>query len=594
MTAAVSEQTLLGVERSLSGRRWMARGGDERLALALAQRLDVSTMLGRLLAARGVTLETAESFLTPSLRDALPDPSHLLDMDRAVARLVRAIAGREGIAVFGDYDVDGATSSALLLRFFKALGVPLRLYVPDRLTEGYGPNVAALKKLRAEGIALVITVDCGVTAHGALEAAAADGLEVIVIDHHAAEPRLPPAAGIVNPNRLDESSPHRTLAAVGVTFLLLVGLNRALRQEGFYTTQRPEPDLRAWLDLVALGTVCDVVPLTGLNRVLVAQGLKVMEGWRNVGLKALAAVSRLDQRPQAWHLGFLLGPRVNAGGRVGRADLGARLLSSDNETEAAALAAELDQLNNERRAIENDVFEQALTEIQARGDLGRKLLLTAGEGWHPGVIGVVAGRLKERFSLPALVIAFDGDLGKGSGRSVAGVDLGQAVIAARQEGLLVNGGGHAMAAGLTVSRSALPALEAFLGERVAQQLARADHRPALSCDSVLQAAAATPDLIRAVERLAPFGVGNPAPRYVLPGLRVKQADVVGGSHVRCYLEGSDGTKLKAIAFRAMDGVLGATLLQARGRAFAVAGRLELDLWGGGERVSLQIEDLADV
>lgn len=587
----VAAPALLGVERSLGGKRWVERPCDERLALALAQRHSLPDLVARLLAGRGVTLESVEEFLSPSLKTALPDPSHLLDLDLAVERLVRAIEVKEKLAVFGDYDVDGATSAAILQRFFAAVGCPLRLYVPDRMAEGYGPNAPALRRLHGEGISLVITVDCGVSAYEALSAAKEIGLDVIVVDHHVAEARLPPALAVVNPNRVDETSPHRHLAAVGVAFLLLIGLNRALREKGFYTADRPEPDLRQLLDLVALGTVADVVSLTGLNRVLVAQGLKVMEGWRNPGLKALAAVSRLDRRPAAWHLGFLLGPRVNAGGRVGRSDLGARLLSGDDPGEAARLAEELDRLNQERRAIESEVFDDALAQIEAAGP-PQGLVFAVGEGWHPGVIGVVAGRLKERFSLPAFVIALDGEVGKGSGRSVSGVDMGQAVMAARQEGLLINGGGHPMAAGLTVAKAALGDLKQFLAERLGQALAALNYQPALSIDAIVQASGAKAELVREVARLAPFGQGNPAPRFALPRLRIKFADVVGASHLRLRLESADGHRLKSIFFRALDGEIGSQLLQAQGEVFDFAGRIEMDEWAGGDAVRFQVDDVA--
>jgi len=583
--------SLLGVERSLGGRRWQARAGDERLALALCQRHGLPDVVGRLLAQRGVELEAAEAFLEPSLRRALPDPSHLLDMDRAAARLAQAIQAGEKVAVFGDYDVDGATSAALLARFFRALGRPLRVYIPDRVAEGYGPNAAALEQLRAEGIAVVVTVDCGITAHAALKAGRDCGLEIVVVDHHAAEAELPPAAAVVNPNRLDETSPHKTLAAVGVTFLLMVAVNRALRQAGWYGPGRAEPNLLDWLDLVALGTVADVVALKGLNRALVAQGLKVMAGRRNPGLAALAAVARIDKRLTATHLGFYLGPRVNAGGRVGTPDLGVRLLSTEDAAEAAALAQRLNELNQERQQIEALVLEQAIRQVEAAG-APQGLVVACDEGWHPGVIGIVASRLKERFNLPALVIALDGAVGKGSGRSVPGLDLGRLVIQARGAGLLINGGGHPMAAGLTVAREQLDALRAFLAERAAAELARVAWQPALSLDAVLSCAGATAELVQQLERLAPFGMGNPQPRFAFASLRVADLGTVGENHLRCRLEGPEGRSLRAIAFRALDGALGQGLLAARGRALHVAGRLELDTWRGGDAVQLLIEDAA--
>jgi single-stranded-DNA-specific exonuclease len=588
-------ERFLGIERSFRGKRWEARPADPRQSLALTQRLGVPELVGRVMAARGVMPDQADSYLDPSLRQALPDPSHLKDMDRAVERLVRAIADNQRVAVFGDYDVDGATSSALLARFFRCLGRELTVYIPDRIAEGYGPNGPALKRLRAEGVDVVITVDCGTTAVDALEVAREAGLDVVVVDHHAAEPRLPPAAAVINPNRLDETSPYTQLAAVGVTFLLVVALSRALRQAGWYRDAgRPEPDLLAWLDLVALGTVCDVVPLTGLNRAYVAQGLKVLARRGNPGLAALGDVAGADQRPDTFHLGFLLGPRVNAGGRVGEAPLGARLLGTDDPAEAAALAARLDSYNSERKEIERAVQDQALSQAEAAAGGAGGLVCVAAEGWHPGVVGIVASRLKERFGLPALVIALDGGVGKGSGRSVPGVDLGANVIAARQAGLLINGGGHPMAAGLTVAERNLGALREFLDLRLARQIAASGYRPALGFDGTLQPGAADAELVRLLERLGPFGVGNAEPRFALPAVSVEGARVVGETHVSCRLRGSDGARLKAIAFRALDGELGPRLLKTGGLPLHVAGKLRPDSWTGPDAVQLFIEDAAAV
>jgi len=591
-TQPARPEALLGVERSFGGKRWHQRGCDDRSALELAQRLGLDELVARLLAARGLSAEAAEDFLSPSLRRLLPDPSHLLDMDRAAGRLAAAIAANEAVAVFGDYDVDGATSAALLLRFFRALGRPLRVYIPDRIAEGYGPNAAAMETLAREGIKVVVTVDCGITAYDPLRRATELGLDVIVVDHHAADARLPSAYAVVNPNRMDETSPHRQLAAVGVAFLLLVALNRRLRVEGFYGAGCAEPNLLGLLDLVALGTVADVVPLTGLNRVFVAQGLKVLAGGGNTGLQALLRVSRLDRRVRASHLGFQLGPRVNAGGRVGAADLGVRLLGCDSEHEALHLAGQLDQLNAERQRIEAAVLDQAIEAVERQGPPGA-LVLAAGEGWHPGVIGIVASRLRERYELPALVVALDGGIGKGSARSVPGVDLGRLVLQAREEGLLVNGGGHPMAAGLTVAQGNLDALAAFLSERIAERLAAIAWKPALALDAVLHPGAARADLVRQVERMAPFGVGNPEPRYAFTDLRLAHLDVVGEQHLRLALEAADGQRLGAIAFRALEAPLGQALLARRGRGVYIAGRLELDLWRGGEAVQLVVEDAAE-
>ena len=581
----------LGVARSLTGRRWRQRLADERLGLALAQRLGMPEILGRILVARGVDADGAERFLNPSLREQLPDPSTFKDMDAAVARLARAVESFETIAVFGDYDVDGATSAAVLRRFLTAVGARVVVYVPDRLTEGYGPNAPALLKLKADGAGVVVTVDCGITAHAPLAAAAESGLDVVVVDHHVGEPELPRALAIVNPNRLDETSPHGMLAAVGVAFLLAVGLNRTLRQRGWYA-RRPEPNLTQLLDLVALGTICDVVPLTGINRALVAQGLKVMRARANTGIAALADVARVGERLDTYHAGFVLGPRVNAGGRVGRADAGARLLSTDDDAEAKTLARALDDWNAERREIEERVLEQAIAQVEtANAEL--PLAFAASEGWHPGVIGIVASRLKDRYNRPACVVALAGGLGKGSGRSVAGFALGPAVIAARQAGLLVNGGGHAMAAGFTVTEVRLAAFRDFLVERVAAVAGPDGPVAELGLDGALMPAAATTDFVALVGRLAPFGAGNPEPRFAFAGLKVVRADLVGGDHVRCILaEPASNQRLRAIAFRSVESELGRTLLMAQGLALHVAGHLRVDTWRGNAEVQLLIDDAA--
>ena len=581
----------LGVERSLTGRRWRQRLADDRVGLALAQRLSVPEILGRVLAGRGVDADTAERFLSPRLREQLPDPSGFKDMDVAVARLVRAVKDSELIAIFGDYDVDGATSAALLRRFLESAGARVMVYVPDRLSEGYGPNAPALLKLQSEGVTLAVTVDCGITAHAPLATAAAAGLDVVVVDHHVGEPELPRAVAVVNPNRLDEQNPHGMLAAVGVAFLLAVGLNRALRQEGWYAT-RPEPDLLRLLDLVALGTICDVVPLTGINRALVVQGLKVMRRLGNLGMAALAEVAGVSERLDTYHAGFILGPRVNAGGRVGRADAGTRLLTTEHASEARALAQALDQWNAERREIEARTLEEAIEQVE-RAQTSLPIAFVAREGWHPGVIGIVAGRLKDRYNRPACVVALADGIGKGSGRSVSGFALGPAVIAARQAGLLLNGGGHAMAAGFTVSESRVEAFRDFLAERVHLVVGANGLVPELGLDGALMPGAATPDFVTLLERLAPFGAGNAEPRFAFPSMVVHRADVVGESHVRAILgEAAGPQRLKAIAFRTLDTELGRTLLDGRGRGFHVAGHLRRDGWQGRTDVQLLIDDAA--
>ena len=590
--APPSDGAFLGVTHSLTGRFWRPRLTDDRTAQALAQRLRVPEVVGRVLAARGVTLMEAESFLKPSLRTALPDPSHLLDMDRAVDRIAHAIRSGETVAVFGDYDVDGATSSALLKRFFDAVGGNLRIYIPDRRTEGYGPNGPALQRLADEGVTLVITVDCGVMAFDALDAGKAAGLDIVVVDHHQAEPRLPTAAAVVNPNRLDENTPHRNLAAVGLTFLLLVALNRRLRVDGWYDAARPEPELLDMLDLVALGTVCDVVPLTGLNRVLVAQGLKVMARRGNLGLRTLADVAGVGERPGAFHLGYILGPRVNAGGRIGRSDLGARLLTTSDADEARALADELDRLNRERQAIEAQVLEQATARAEAETAPDAPLVFVAGDGWHSGVVGIVASRLREHFHRPAFVLGLEDGEAKGSGRSVPGVDLGAAVTAAKQAGLLINGGGHAMAAGVTVEAAKLAALGEFLSGRLAPQLAAAPPPNSIGVDGTVSVSGANRQLYDIVEAAGPFGAGHAEPRFVIPGADVVKADVVGEAHVRVILAGGDGGRLKGIAFRAADNALGQALLQSHGARLHIAGHLRADDWNGRRQAQLIIEDAA--
>jgi single-stranded-DNA-specific exonuclease len=585
---------VLGVERSITGKRWRARGAGgpdaERLALAIQQRHDVPDLVARVMASRDIDLDDVERFLNPTLREALPDPASLRGMAEAVERLVRAVGDGETIGLFADYDVDGATSAALLIRFFAAVGGKTILHVPDRIIEGYGPNTEALAGLRDRGAGVVVTLDCGIVAFEVLEQTAEAGLDVVVVDHHMAEPTLPRAVAVVNPNRVDETGALGHLAAVGVTFLLVIALNRGLREAGWYQDRR-EPDLMQWLDLVALGTVCDVVALKGLNRAFVTQGLKVMARRGNPGLRALASVAKIEQRPEAYHLGFVLGPRVNAAGRVGEADLGARLLSTEDEGVAQRIAQALDRHNDDRKEIEAVVQAEAMAQAELMGG-DAPVLVVGGDGWHPGVIGIVAGRLRERFNRPTCVVAFDGATGKGSARSVPGLALGSAVIAAHQSGLLVGGGGHAMAAGFTIERDKLDGFRAFLAERFAAELAGEPLVATLNLDGVLAPAGVKRQVIDALARLGPFGSGNPEPHFAIASAKVVRADVVGQNHVRCIFTGADGGRVKGIAFRAMDSDLGPALLNHGGRALHVAGQLRPDDWQGRQDVQLFIEDAA--
>lgn len=600
MRDRVEPPALLGVESSVLGRRWCQRGGEsaalERTARTISQTLGVADVVGRVLAARGVDPDQAADFLSPTLKALLPDPAHLRGMAEAVARLVQAVETGETIAVFGDYDVDGATSSALMLRFLRALGLSPLFHIPDRQKEGYGPNADALLALKAQGAGLVVTVDCGMTAFAPLEAAQQAGVDVIVIDHHepAAE-GLPPAVAVVNPKRLDDPSPHTHLAAVGVAFLVVVAVNRALRESGWYgRTATPEPRLLDWLDLVALGTVCDVVPLWGVNRALVAQGLKVLAQRGTVGLAALAEVAGVRDAVSAYHLGYVFGPRINAGGRVGEADMGTRLLVCDDPAEAARLAESLNGYNQNRQEIEAAILYEAVEQAETTARPDSPLILVQGQDWHPGVVGIIASRLKERYDRPACVVALDGGLAKGSGRSVPGLDLGRAILEAREAHLLETGGGHAMAAGFTLRPERLEAFQAFLEERLRAQLAGESLTPTLEVDGVVHLHAATPDLLETLSKVEPFGAGNEEPRFVVPDVRVARSDVVGQGHVRCFLTTPTGGRLKAIAFKSADSDLGLLLLNSAGRALHLAGCLRLDSWQGRAECQLVIDDAAVV
>jgi len=591
------EDFLLGVEASVTGRAWQRRPAEYRIIQAIAQQHDLPEIVARVVVGRGIDLAQSQEFLHPTLREALPDPSHFKDMDKACTRVVEAIQKGQRVAVFGDYDVDGATSSAVLKRFFTAVSQELIIYIPDRIKEGYGPTAKALLDLKARGIDLVITVDCGIVSFEPLKVAKEAGLEVIVVDHHQAEARLPDAAAVVNPNRIDEEVGYGQLAAVGVTFIFLVGINRLLRQLGWYQAQGiREPKLMDLLDLVALGTICDVVPLVGINRALVAQGLKVMAGRGNAGIRALGDVAGMTEEPGTYHAGFLIGPRVNAGGRVGRAEVGAAILSTDDVHEAADLAAELHHFNAERQAIEHMVLEGAMKQVAASIGPGGEVpsvIIAAGKGWHSGVIGIVAGRLKEFYQRPAIVIGLDDSgVGKGSGRSIYGVDLGAAVTAARQAGILSAGGGHAMAAGLTVTEGLIGDLETFMASRLTKAVGAAMRSLSLKLDGVLTPSAVTTSLVDQLGLVGPYGQGNAQPRFALANVTVQYADVVGKDHVKTTLRGEDGAQVKAMAFRSADQPLGQLILNARGSKIHVAGTLRKNSWNGNVTAEIFIDDAA--
>ena len=594
--AAAPTEDFLGVARSFTARGWRERPADPATARELQIHHGLSPPAARALAARISGLEEADSFLKPRLKDLFPDPSSFAGMDEAAAAILDALAADKKVVVFADYDVDGATSAAQIVRWFRALGREMEIYVPDRLTEGYGPSPAAFRRLRGEGADQIIAVDCGATALDALASAEELGLEVVVIDHHLMREAPSGAAVIVNPNRPDCGSGQGMLSASGVTFVLLAALNREARRRGLFE-DRSEPDIRQWMDLAALGAVCDVTQLIGFNRALVALGLKAMSKWSNPGLAALMAAAKAPLRPASvFDAGFVLGPRINAGGRIGRSDLGARLLSTDDPAEAQALAEELDVLNAGRRQVEKEIVEDAIRTIErgANFDPDAAALVVAADDWHPGVIGIVAGRLRERYRKPAVVIAVDraADIGRGSGRSSPGVNLGRAVQEAYEFGMLLAGGGHAMAAGLSIRPSAIPEFRVFLVERLADEQTLAAQVDALEIDALISPRGATRELTEEFARLAPFGPGVPEPLVALAGVRSEMASALNGGHVRCQLSDGQGRGLKAIAWRSADGELGRRLLSGGG-PLHVVGRLKADDWNGRRSVQLEIEDAAD-
>ncbi|WP_458761075.1 single-stranded-DNA-specific exonuclease RecJ [Afipia sp. TerB] len=587
----------LGVTYSATGKLWRdrldPRGAAQ--ALAIAQRHNLPEMLARVIAGRGIDIDAVDDFLDPTIRKLMPDPFTVTQMEAAAHRIADAVTRREKIAIFGDYDVDGATSSALLAWHLRHCGLDPQIHIPDRIFEGYGPNVEAIRSLADRGAKLLITVDCGTTSIEPLIEAKRLGMDVVVIDHHQCGDELPVVDALVNPNRLDDLSGLGHLAAVGLVFITLVAVNRELRKRNFWTAEMPEPDLLGVLHHVALGTVADVAPLLGLNRAFVAKGLIAMRRRDHIGHTALMDVSRLNGPPEAWHLGFMLGPRINAGGRIGRADLGVRLLLEGDISEAARIAAELDRLNTERRVIEQ--MAEAQAEAEALASLGLEdkgaVVVTASEGWHPGVVGLVASRLKEKFGRPAFAIALEpGGLGTGSGRSITGVDLGKAVRQAVQDGVLVKGGGHAMAAGVTLKKERLAEFRAYIEAALASSVAQARHVNELYIDGAISARAVTTDFVNTLNRAGPFGAANPEPLIALPAHQLVYADEVGQAHLRLRFKSGDGAFVNGMAFRAIGQKLGNALLENRGQPLHVAGSLTVDRWQGAERVQLRVADVA--
>lgn len=602
--ATPEPKPFLGVSESAKGNVWRERltAAQRNQATAICQQHGLPDLLGRVLAARSVSLDDVPVFLDPTIKALMPDPSALRDMDKAAERIADAIRDGQKVAIFGDYDVDGACSSALLSRFLTDHGIASRIYIPDRITEGYGPNAAAIGALVKDGAQLIVTVDCGTTSFDALAAAKPLNCDVVVIDHHQADDQLPDVHAVVNPNRQDDVSGQGHLCAAGVVFLVLVAITRVLRQRGFYIADTPAPDLLKSLDLVALATVADVVPLTGLNRAYVTKGLAVMRQRQNAGLRALADAAGITQPPGPYHLGFILGPRINAGGRISDAGLGARLLCLEDDVEAQRIAEKLNTLNKDRRALEQQMLEEAIAEadrlVDASPDLA--VITVSSDTWHKGVVGLVASRLVERFKRPTCVIAWEKNAsngavtGTGSLRSVAGVDIGATVRAAMAAGHLVKGGGHAMAAGLSVEQSKLDDLRAYFDSAVGAAAQAARQQTGLDIDGALTPSGITDELVSLLEQAGPYGQGNPQPRFVLPAVRVKYAKVVGESHLRCALEGSDGRRIDAVAFRAVGQPLGDLLASAAGMPVHVAGSVKRDTWGGRERLEFLIEDAASV
>ncbi len=585
---------------SAKGQKWFLREVNERDLLHLQQKFQLPEVVGRLLLNRGLNERTFDAFLSPTLKKDLPDPFHLKDMDKAVDRLSKALKNpKEKVAVFGDYDVDGATSSALLKRYFRFLNKDLTIYIPDRIREGYGPNIQALTKLKDQGHSLVITVDCGTTSFEALKYAKNISLDIIVIDHHIAEPQLPKCIALVNPNRLDQgNSPCQDCSAAGVVFMTLIALQKNLRENGYFNKEVREPNLLSLLDLVATGTVCDVVALKGINRTFVKQGLKVFANRQNKGLVALADASGIDQIPTAYHLGFQIGPRINAGGRVGKSSIGADLLSSEDSYYCKRLAEELSAYNDERKIIEADVLAEAQKKVESLPNFDtQQALIISGQNWHAGVIGIVAGRLKDQYHKPTFVITMDENgIGKGSARSISGLDIGSLIQSARQKGILENGGGHAMAGGLTIQQTHLESFREFCNERISHiiQTKKIDLTPALKIDARISPGGATLSLLEKIEALAPYGQGNPTPKFLFESLSIIKADIVGENHVRLIMTDFEKTgQLKGISFRSVGTPLGDLLLNGRGKWISVVGTLKIDEWNGSRRIQFMLDDAVE-
>jgi single-stranded-DNA-specific exonuclease len=591
----MSATAFLNVKRSITGRRWSARLTDTRSAEAMAQRQDLPEILCRVLAGRNVSVDEAENFLNPTLRQLMPQPAALRDMEKGAERLAEAILANEPIGIISDYDVDGVSSAAIMVRFFRSVGRDAKVHIPDRITEGYGPSEHAVNTLKADGVSLLLTLDCGVLSHDPLAHAAELGLTTIIVDHHQASADLPTAFAVINPNRQDDTSGQGHLCAAGVVMILIAATNKVLRSRSYYNASTPEPNMLQWLEFVALATVCDVVPLKGLNRAYVTQGLKIMARRECLGLAALADVAGLKRKPDTYALGFMLGPRLNAAGRIGHADAALDLLLETDKGKAVHLAQQLDDMNRKRQTIEMRAVDEAVVQAELSQGTSNSpaVIVVAAEHWHPGVVGLVAARLKERFRLPAFALSINKATGKatGSGRSVSGVDLGAAVRAASENGLLVKGGGHAMAAGLTIETEKLGDLRSFLETALESQV-NAARDDSLLIDGALTVTSATLDLIELLEHAGPYGSAHPAPMFVFPGHRVVFADLAGTDHIKCTIAAADGSRMKAIAFRAFGTPLGELLMSERQHPLHIAGRITIDEWGAKRQVSLQIEDAA--